>query len=232
LASLLTFGSGRYSAFAVVRYVIPGATGIRNGGRIGLYQNLWVVLGLVVLTQYWIDNASAALRPRLKLLAAGMLIFCLFEQFNVNDSAALVRGYELVRLAAVPRPPPQCRAFLVRLEQQPADPQDQNDAMWIALAIGLPTLNGSSGMMPKDWRLEDTTIDYYEAARQWIAGSGLNEQVCLYDRSARQWSDFYPPAPMQSAAVRRLHGVARLSESSAVSPALRREGGPTSDWDD
>jgi hypothetical protein len=90
----------------------------------------------------------------------------------------------------VPNPPPDCQAFLLRVANQPANYLDENDAMWIALKTGLPTLNGSSGWSPPGWRLEDPKIDYVAAARQWIVQKNLEQQVCVYDRSARSWAVF------------------------------------------
>jgi hypothetical protein len=66
---------------------------------------------------------------------------------------------------------------------------DQTDAMWISLRTGLPTLNGFSGWAPPGWELLGAA-DPSGAARRWIAHSGLREQVCLYDRTARRWSLF------------------------------------------
>jgi hypothetical protein len=68
---------------------------------------------------------------------------------------------------------------------------DENDALWISLRTRLPTLNGNSGWVPQGWRLEDHTIDYFDAAREWIAITGLNQTVCLYDRTNRSWSTFW-----------------------------------------
>jgi hypothetical protein len=62
--------------------------------------------------------------------------------------------------------------------------------MWIAQKTGLPTLNGQTGWWPPGWRLFYPDIDYPAAAREWIARSGLAEQVCLYDRPTHTWSAF------------------------------------------
>ena len=65
--------------------------------------------------------------------------------------------------------------------------------MWMTLKTGLPTLNGISGWDPPGWRLRVTDMTaayYYDAAKQWIAFSKLNEQVCLYERRQRRWSLF------------------------------------------
>jgi hypothetical protein len=214
LAWLFTSRIAGYSAFWIVREVVPGAMAIRNGTRIMLVVNLWIALGVAVLLQYWIDTAPVERRKRRRLTAGAAMVFCLFEQLNVMDNAKLPRDQELERLASVPSPPPQCRAFLVnRRQQEPSaserrraegafdranplplsEPQpyiDGIDALGIALKVGLPTLNGSSPWPPQAWHLGDRDVDYFEAGRQWIAATGLKEQVCLYDRSARQWSNF------------------------------------------
>jgi hypothetical protein len=116
-------------------------------------------------------------------------VFCLFEQLNVIDNAGLPRGQELDELASVPPPPSQCRAFLVNRARQEFIGLDDIDALGIALKVGLPTINGSTPWWPKGWLLQDRNFEYLDAARQWIALTGLTD-VCLYDRSTRQWSDF------------------------------------------
>lgn len=189
LAWLLTFKVGTFSAYWVVHEIVPGASAIRVGTRIALLANLWVALGVAVLLQYWVDTAPAEWRRRRGLMAAAAVAFCLFEQLNVLDNAELPRVEELAHLADVPRPPPQCRAFLVNRVQQQFIGLDDIDALGIALKVGLPTLNGSSPWWPKGWHLQDPDVDYFEAARQWIAMTGLTN-VCLYDRSSRHWSDF------------------------------------------
>ena len=62
--------------------------------------------------------------------------------------------------------------------------------MWIALHVGLPTLNGLSGWSPPGWELSRRGVDYDALVRQWIARSGLSAQVCSYDAAKRQWALF------------------------------------------
>jgi hypothetical protein len=185
---LLTLRIGTVSGFWLVRYLVPGATGIRAGMRIQLMANLWIVLGLAVSLEYWLRTTPIARLGRRNLLAGGVLLFCVIEQINLMNNSQLPRARELAFLAAVPKPPAQCRAFFVDALRQ-SDYLDQADAMWISLQIGLPTLNGLAGWIPPEWTFNGTT-DNLDAARHWIAYTGLREQVCLYDRSARRWSLF------------------------------------------
>ncbi|NEW87562.1 hypothetical protein DU475_09840 [Rhodopseudomonas sp. WA056] len=185
LSWLVTLRVGTFSAFWLPYHLVPGAVAIRAGDRIQLLDNLWLVAGLMVLLQYWLDCAPRAEGARRKLIAGVVAALCLIEQINLQP-AGLERREELARLAAVPAAPPQCRAFVV--DAGTAFDGKQLDAMWISAKLGLPTLNGDSGWAPPGWRLNDPTIDYDEAVRLWIAATGLDVPLCRYDRSARQWS--------------------------------------------
>ncbi|WP_235677225.1 hypothetical protein [Rhodopseudomonas palustris] len=196
LSWLVTLRVGTFSAFWLPYHLVPGAVAIRAGDRIQLLVNLWVVAGLVVLLQYWLDCAPRAAGTRRKLIAGVVAALCLIEQINLQP-AGLERREELARLAAVPAAPPQCRAFVV--DAGTAFDGKQLDAMWISAKLGLPTLNGDSGWAPPGWRLNDPTIDYDEAVRLWIAATGLDVPLCRYDRGARQWSPDPQPADELSA---------------------------------
>jgi len=191
LSWIATLRIGTFSAFWLPYHLLPGAVAIRAGDRIQLVVNLWVVAGLMVLLQYWLDAASPDRRIRPKLIAAIIVALCLIEQINLQP-AGLARHDELAQLAAVPAAPPQCGAFAVDAGS-PFDGK-QLDAMWISAKLRLPTLNGDSGWAPPGWRLNDPTIAYDDAVRLWITTTNLNVPLCRYDRGARQWSPYPLPA--------------------------------------
>jgi hypothetical protein len=137
--------------------------------RFQLVANIWIALGLAVSLDYWIRNASIAQSWRRKMLAGGVLLFCLFEQINVMNNSSLPRSRELSFLAAVPKPPMECHAFFVDAPR-PADYLDQTDAMWISLQAELPTLNGIAGWFPPGW-------DFIGAVDNLAAGAAL---ACLH----------------------------------------------------
>jgi hypothetical protein len=185
---LLTLRVGTVSGFWLVRYIVPGATGIRAGMRFQLIANIWIALGLAVSLDYWIRSASITQLGYKRMLAGGVLLLCLIEQINIMNNSRIPRSRELSFLAAVPQPPSECRAFFVDAPR-PADYLDQNDAMWISLHAELPTLNGIAGWTPPGWDFIGA-IDNLAAARRWLAYTRLSGQVCIYDRSAHQWSLF------------------------------------------
>lgn len=183
LSWLLVTRIGTFSLFWLPFHLIPGGSAVRGGGRIHFLTNMWVVSGLAVVLQYWIDKAVRAGRQRRAVLSGAILGFCLIEQINLLP-AHVSRSSEFAWLATVPSPPPECRAFLM------SEPRKDFEAMWVSLKTGLPTLNGNSGWSPPHWRLDDRRVDYFDAARQWIAHKGLREQVCVYNQKARTWSPF------------------------------------------
>ncbi|MFT4275401.1 MAG: hypothetical protein QM576_03500 [Rhodopseudomonas sp.] len=191
LSWLVTLRVGTFSAFWLPYHLVPGAVAIRGGDRIQLLVNLWIVAGLVVMLQYWLDCVPRAAGARRRLIAGVVVALCLIEQINLQPTG-LARRDELARLASVPAAPPQCGAFMVDAGT-PSDGK-QWDAMWISAKLGLPTLNGDSGWAPPGWRLNDPTIDYDEAVRLWIAKTNLDVALCRYDRSTRQWSAYPLPA--------------------------------------
>ena len=152
---------------------------------------------LIIGTRYLRLRPTFAVAASRKLrrlpLSSAILIFWLVEQINLLPVTELSRSREFAWLSTVLQPPTQCRAFLVDVPSRQAIYLDENDAIWISLRTGLPTLNGNSGWVPYGWRLEDHTIDYFDAARESIAATGLAQTVCLYNRSSRIWSRFGAP---------------------------------------
>ena len=102
---LLTLRIGTVSGFWLVRYLVPGATGIRAGMRLQLIANLWIALGLAVSLDYWLRTASTGQLGRRNLIAGGVLLFCLIEQVNLMNNSRLPRARELFfcRCAAATR---------------------------------------------------------------------------------------------------------------------------------
>src|SRR5512141_1308485 len=104
-------------------------------------------------------------------------------------NSGLYRSKTIEMLSMVPRPPNECRAFLVALEDGIPNYVQQADAMWISNQTGTPTLNGLSTWTSPGWELDQTT-HYLNAAKQWIARHGLRDNACIYERSKRRWSLF------------------------------------------
>ena len=184
----LTIKIGSVSAFWIPFHVIPGGSAIRAAERIQLLCGGFTAAGLVLLLDAWSRQVSARDISRRQLAVAAILVVCLAEQLNFYRGG-FERAAALKALAAVPGPPHGCEVIVVaNAGQRPL----QTDAMWIALTVGLPTINGDSSWLPPGWHLNDRDRDYLAEARDWIAYSHLTKAVCLYDQATRAWSPFSP----------------------------------------
>ncbi|MEA2783151.1 MAG: hypothetical protein QOK29_4695, partial [Rhodospirillaceae bacterium] len=188
---LLTMRVGSFSLFWLPHRLIPGAGAIRVGGRMQILVNLWIVAGLALLVDRWLRTGQLRNRYVANIAAVAVFLFCMVEQIDLIH-VGLHRASFLNELAAVPAPPKECHSFLIMGARNRPSDSDQNDATWISMKTGLPTLNGTSGWYPPSWNLNSPSIDYLTAARDWIEASNLPGQVCLYDKGTRRWSPFYP----------------------------------------
>ena len=188
LGWLLTLKIGDSSAFWLLYQAIPGGVAIRAGGRLQLVVNLWIVSGLALAFDRWSRSALAAERSRRVMLACGLLTLCAVEQIN-RHHGGLSRSREQAMIDAVPPAPAHCRSFFL---DRPVNPDLFHfNAMAMAAAIDLPTLNGASGLIPAGWQLEHYDAGYGAAVRRWVARRGLRD-VCGYDETAGQWSAIVP----------------------------------------
>jgi hypothetical protein len=144
----LTTTHGRFNPWQAVMAVVPGANSIRAVGRIALLLLLPAGIGLASI---------AKARPSWSAL----LLFCLLEQGqqvpDAYDKQSMRDEVEVVTHAV----PSRCDSFFwaPRATTVPNfDPVTQLDAMWAALALGVPTVNGYSSNFPRDWALLEHAI--------------------------------------------------------------------------
>jgi hypothetical protein len=157
--------------------VVPGARGIRAVPRVGLVLLVAWAAGLALAV-----DALARLRPR---AAAVLALLCLVEQ-GVRDRS-FVPALDRERVNRIAREVPRgCVAFVYTPPPDGWPPwHPQIDALWVADATGVPTLNGYSGNSPPGWELEDPFVRGPEdgarldaAVAAWVTRWGLMEPVC------------------------------------------------------
>jgi hypothetical protein len=116
-----------------------------------------------------------------------LVLLCLLEQGRTLPT--FDRYESRARIAQVAeRVPPGCAAFFVsRTVTAPSGPDwpTQLDAMWAALATGVPTVNGYSGGWPPGWDLDADEQEAGGAAplaeelAGWLARHGVpRHRVC------------------------------------------------------
>jgi hypothetical protein len=198
-------GPGK-TLYALVFPLLPAAGAVRAPGRVILVLLIPAALGLAYALQDCGRRSAACgvKRAECRLRSVGgvfhsalrtppsailLALLCLLEQ---GRSAPTFDKYESrARIAqVVERLRPDCTAFFVsRTVTAPFWPDcaTQLDAMWAALATGLPTVNGYSGGQPPGWDLGDNQqqagLARAPLAREltgWLAQHGV-------PRSAVRW---------------------------------------------
>ena len=156
---------------------VPGARGIRAVPRVGLVVLVAWAAGLALAV-----DALARHRP----LTAGVLaVLCLVEQGV--QGGAFTPALDRDRVNRIAREvAPGCAAFVYTPPPDGWPPwRAQIDALWVADATGVPTLNGYSGNTPPGWGLEDCLVHGPDdrarldaAVAAWVQRWGLTQLVC------------------------------------------------------
>ena len=197
---------GRYSLWHVVFTVVPGASGVRVIARYVLLLTFPVTLLAISFLQSRVGRWPTSVLAILAALLIG-------EEITANHEIIhLDRRAEVGRLATIPPPPAACRAFFVQVASDrpnTGDPVTDDlylsnvDAMMLAEAFALPTINGFSTFNPPDWNLAGVGGSFIPApGRALLELSTLLAAVCagsiwsshrwavepaLTNRPARTW---------------------------------------------
>ena len=182
------------SAWLLVWHYVPGAKVIRVPGRITLTLGLFAAIAVAAA----LGNLQRRIaRPALRgcLTAFGLVLVAeQINQFPNHD----VRRQEQKTLLSAPAMPAGCRVMVLDSSQTPMRRHPiflQLDAMWIAAAAGVPTMNGYSGLEPPNWTLGDTNAgDYLIRVHDWAQGHALTG-LCSYSPDTKTWitDPFRPP---------------------------------------
>lgn len=187
---------GSFSLWRLVYIMVPGAVGVRAVFRF----NVVLVFSVITVAAIGLHAAwTAALRQtgiRAVTMLGGTLLLGLFitaEEINSWSigTSELSRSRHFALIDAMPATPAGCRVFA--LLPEPADPSwpawaQQLDAIMLAQARNLPTVNGYSGQSPLHWDLGDTSSPLYPRHLiDWVGRHGLWPGLCGVDLKAHQW---------------------------------------------
>ena len=92
-------------------------------------------------------------------------------------------------MAALIRAPHECLSFYAATQAGHPPLGVQIDAMMIALAQHLPTVNGWSGLFPPGWNFYDTNAgDYEQRATRWAVKRGFVGNLCQVNVESGTWT--------------------------------------------
>lgn len=199
---LFTIEVHDFSLFQILYAFLPGANAIRVGYRGMVAADLFAVTAVALTLDRMFRSSLREPRPMMRVGRLGALTAILalaaLEQVNLAHMAQTSRKSQHELLSAIAPAPSQCRAFYAVPQDLPAqaDTEDeddlvdvQTDAMMIALAQHLPTVNGRSGLLPPGWNLQHPHAPNYEYhVERWVAKRGIAEGLCRVDLDKGTWT--------------------------------------------
>jgi hypothetical protein len=190
LVFVVTVQINHESLFHLFYGVLPGANAIRVGYRAMIVANLFAVTAISLACQQAFRTLRES-RTNWSLVGSGVLIVLLsltvVEQVNLAQATLLSRKDEREHLSVVGVAPRQCRAFYAASHEDVSEDL-QADAMMVAQAQNLPTLNGYSGFTPPGWDLGKTdTADYEQRVLRWALHRDIAEGLCRLDIDSGHW---------------------------------------------
>jgi hypothetical protein len=190
---IVTVKTHNFSLFHLLYVIMPGANAIRVGYRGMVVANLFAVIAIGLTFDRVLLFALREPRASVRLGAVGALTALLslaaIEQVNFNDPARLSRKFERGHMAALGGAPRECRSFYAVRQTDRTPYEVQIDAMILALAQHLPTINGYSGLNPPGWDFYDTNAaDYEQRALRWAMTRGISDGLCRVDIDRRTWT--------------------------------------------
>jgi hypothetical protein len=190
---LLTIKIHNHSLFHALYAVVPGAKAIRVGYRGMVVANLFAVtaIGLTFsrVVRLVLQEPRKALRLGRLAAVTAVLALAVLEQVNLSQRTILSRKFEHQHLAAVADLPGACRSFYAAPQAGRAPYEVQMDAIMIAQAWHLPTINGYSSLLPLGWDFYDTNAaDYERHAVRWALKRGVGENLCRINVESGTWT--------------------------------------------
>jgi len=166
---------GGWSPWLLVRHLLPPTAALRAVARVGLMTLFPAALGLAIVA----DRLAGARRWGIVAL---LLLFVVAEQSHrtpTYDKAANSQRIE----STARRVPSEATAFLLVAAGTSWQGHMHDDAAWVALATGVPTINGRSGNAPRGWTLGRPAFRDEDGARE------LRAKVAAWARRNRLRTD-------------------------------------------
>ena len=166
---------GGWSPWLLVRRLLPPTAALRAVVRVGLMTLFPAALGLAIVA----DRLAGARRWGIVALLS---LFVVAEQSHrtpTYDKAANSQRIE----STARRVPSEATAFLLVAAGTPWHGHMHDDAAWVALATGVPTINGRSGNAPRGWTLGRPAFRDEDGARE------LRAKVAAWARRNRLRTD-------------------------------------------
>lgn len=165
-------------------YTIDGFDSVRALGRLNLVTNLWLSIAFAL-------SLNVILKKNVlpKLLILFLCTFIFLEQIQTSQNFSISREGQKLIIKTAQAVPPKCQVFYINSELT-SKPQAfiQNDAFLISQISGIPTLNGYSGVYPKNWNLNSIgDPSYLMRIGEYVKNQQITKNTCELNISTSEW---------------------------------------------
>jgi hypothetical protein len=171
---------GDFSIWRWVHHYLPGAGAIRVLSRSSMVFALVMTLGVALC-------CDVLARHGRYTLAAVLALLCITEQFRFPYPQIEKRELRSHIEGLAAQIDDDCAVFAAVYTGPPGYLLEDDDAAWIQLATGKPTINGRYGNSPKNWKLYRHQSDAHRPdpvrlrreAENWLLSFGANpDELC------------------------------------------------------
>ncbi len=175
---------GDASPWALVYDLVPGAGSLRAVARYVVVLTLPIAMAIGIALDASLRAAHVLARGRRRTVwMAGLaLALGLGAAEQMGSREGIDKDHEQARIAQIAQTVQKdCSVlFVVSVGGNPAPLWSlQLDAMYVALAAGIPTVNGYSGLIPTGWNLNQVRHPLYtQRVAQWLQDHGTSAVAC------------------------------------------------------
>ncbi len=182
------------SLWYLVYRLAPGASALRAAGRYLMVIDMIVVAVVVYhlnrTYRGWRDGASPC---RVLVLNAGLAVVaaCLIAEQANSTAFRLDKAAQLDFMGSFNRPAADCQAFFIDHPSRLDLPVGyyQLDAMMVGMKLGLPTINGYSGIGPDPaFSMAPSGAEYQYDIMNWLRAHRALTGICALDYQSRTFS--------------------------------------------
>lgn len=174
--------------------LVPGASALRAAGRYFMVFDMIVVVtvayGLNQLHRNLRRGESQLSRIMLSVGTGLISAFLIAEQMNAT-TFRLDKAGQLAFMSGFRAPGKDCRAFFISNPTRLDLPVGyyQLDAMMVGMKLGLPTVNGYSGIGPdRVFSMVPSGVEYKFGILNWLRANGARQGICELDYQRKSFA--------------------------------------------
>lgn len=170
---------------------VPGASAIRAIGRVELFANLVFAIAVIISLHSFSIRSSIRKSKFTQVFLSLAMVFILLEQVNSNPNASINGDSAFLEETTISQSiPAACEVFYLTSAKDYPKEFAHSLAIRISQLSNVHTIDGYSGLTPKNWELLDpSSSDTDKNAFNWLESNEIGLQACRLDLVTSEWTE-------------------------------------------